>query len=65
MPSKSPKQARLMQAVSHGWHPTNFKGPSKAVAKDFVAADKHKKAAVRHKKLDDWARGKRARPKNS
>lgn len=40
MPSRSKRQARLMQAVAHGWHPDRFKGPSEAVAKEFVAADK-------------------------
>lgn len=40
MPSTSPAQAKLMRAVAHGWHPTHFKGPSVAVAKEFVNADK-------------------------
>lgn len=42
MPSTSQAQARLMRAVAHGWHPSKFKGPSKSVAEDFVAADKGK-----------------------
>ena len=40
MPSKSPAQARLMQAVAHGWKPNRIKGPSRAVAQEFVEADK-------------------------
>ena len=40
MPSKTPKQARLMRAVAHGWKKPGGGGPSKAVAKEFVAADK-------------------------
>jgi len=41
-PSKTPKQKRLMQAVAHGWKPDQMKGPSKAVAKEFVKADQKK-----------------------
>jgi len=40
MPSKSPAQARLMRAVAHGWKPDRMKGPSRAVAREFVEADK-------------------------
>ena len=40
MPSVSEKQAKLMAAVAHGWKPSNFKGPSKAVAEEFNQADK-------------------------
>lgn len=40
MPSHSPKQARLMAAVAHGWHKPGGGGPSVAVAKDFNQADK-------------------------
>lgn len=39
MPSRSKKQARLMRAVAHGWKPTRIKGPSRKVAREFVAAD--------------------------
>jgi hypothetical protein len=42
MPSKSPKQHRLMEAVAHGMKP-KAGGPSKAVAQEFVAADKAKR----------------------
>lgn len=51
MPSKSPAQKRLMDAIDHGWHPSKFKGPSKRVAHEFVEAD-------RKKKLDRWAKSK-------
>ena len=41
-PSKSPKQKKLMQAAAHGWKKPGGGGPSKEVAKEFVAADKAK-----------------------
>jgi len=47
MPSKSPAQAKLMRAVSHGWKPSRMKGPSVKVAKEFVAADKKAKGYQR------------------
>ena len=40
MPSKTPAQKRLMDAVAHGWKKPGGGGPSVKVAKDFVAADK-------------------------
>ncbi len=40
MPDTTYKQHRFMQAVEHGFKPTREKGPSKAVAKEFLAADK-------------------------
>jgi hypothetical protein len=43
MPSKSKKQARLMRAVAHGWKPSRIKGPTRAVAREFVNADKRSK----------------------
>ncbi len=42
MPSTTAKQAHLMAAVAHGWHPTGMKGPPVSVAKEFHAADKKK-----------------------
>lgn len=42
MPSTSKKQHKFMEAVAHGMKPRGGKGPSKAVAKEFVAADKAK-----------------------
>jgi hypothetical protein len=42
MPSKTPKQAKFMKAVAHGFKPDKFKGPSKGVAKEFVKADQRK-----------------------
>ena len=44
MPSVSAKQAHLMAAVAHGWHPpasSGIKVPL-AVAQEFHAADKRK-----------------------
>ena len=41
MPSKSKAQAKLMQAVAHGWKKPGG-GPSKKVAQEFVKADKKK-----------------------
>lgn len=43
MPSVSPAQRRLMLATAHGWKKPGG-GPSVAVAKDFVRADKVKSA---------------------
>lgn len=40
MPSTTPKQARLMAAVAHGWHKPGGGGPPVSVAKDFNRADK-------------------------
>lgn len=37
-----------MRAVAHGWKPKGFKGPSVAVAKDFMAADQKKRPAVKN-----------------
>jgi hypothetical protein len=42
MPSTSKAQARLMQAVAHGWKKPGGGGPPVSVAKEFVAADKAK-----------------------
>src|SRR5262252_218972 len=42
MPSETPKQHHLMEAVAHGWKKPGGGGPSVAVAKEFVAADKGK-----------------------
>ena len=40
MPDLTRKQHDFMQAVKHGFKPTREKGPSKAVAAEFIAADK-------------------------
>ena len=66
MPSTSPAQARLMQAVKHGWKKPGGGGPSVAVAKEFVAADEAKgrrkgasrnrsERAARKESTDKWA----------
>lgn len=40
MPSSTVKQARVMSAIAHGWHPTGkATGIPVAVAKEFHAAD--------------------------
>jgi hypothetical protein len=69
MPSVSPKQAKLMRAVAHGWHKPGGGGPSVAVAKDFMHADEAKKKghrsreqiADRKRATDEWARGGKKR----
>ena len=43
MPSETPKQAKFMSAIAHGWKPSGGKGPSKKVAEEFHRADKGKK----------------------
>ena len=41
MPTKSPAQARLMEGIAHGWHPSGLSHPPpKKVAEEFVEADK-------------------------
>ena len=43
MPSKTPKQARFMRAIAHGWKPSRMKNPpSQAVAREFMKADQRK-----------------------
>ena len=42
MPSTSPKQARFMAAVAHGWKPEGVKTPPLKVAREFNQADKAK-----------------------
>jgi hypothetical protein len=65
VPSKSPAQAKLMRAVSHGWQPPG-KHIDVGVAKEFMHADQRKKAhksregrADRKRELDKWAHGQR------
>lgn len=42
MPSVSPKQAKLMAAISNGWKPTHMKSPpSVAVAREYHLADRY------------------------
>lgn len=48
MPMAPGPQTRLMEGIAHGWKPTGMKKPpSKAVAKEFVAAGT-KKPSVKH-----------------
>ena len=49
MPSKSPAQHRFMEGIAHGMKPNKGKGPSVAVAKEFVAADKGKMETLKGK----------------
>lgn len=49
MPSQSKRQHNLMEAIAHGAKPRAGKGPSPAVAKEFVAADAAKGAAYTRK----------------
>lgn len=39
MPSVSRRQHNFMEMIKHGGKPRSGKGPSQAVASDFVAAD--------------------------
>lgn len=63
MPSSTPKQAKFMRAVAHGFKTSNGKGPSVTVAKEFVKADEAKKKgrrsreqrADRKRSTDAWA----------
>lgn len=56
-----------MRAVAHGFKPSNGKGPSIEVAREFMHADEAKRKGHRsreqvaeHKRsTDEWARGKR------
>jgi hypothetical protein len=67
VPSVSPAQARLMQAVKNGWHKPGGGGPSVAVAKEFVAADQAKKKggrtreqrADRRRSTSQWAEARK------
>lgn len=43
MPSKTPKQAKLMRAAAHNKAFAKKVGVPQKVAKEFVAADKRKK----------------------
>lgn len=47
MPSKTPKQAKFMRAVAHSPEFAKKVGVPMSVGKDFVAADKRKKAPAR------------------
>lgn len=49
MPSSSAKQHRFMEGIAHGMKPRKGKGPSVAVAKEFVAADKGKMESLKGK----------------
>ena len=62
MPSTSQAQHNFMEMIAHGGHPRGGKrGPSVAVAKDFVAADKGKKVKSLPPKASDQAEALRSR----
>ena len=51
VPSKSPKQAKTMSAIAHGWKPKGkAKGIPVKVAKEFHRADAGKKWGSKHKR---------------
>ena len=50
MPSKSAKQHRFMEGIAHGMKTRSGKGPSVAVAREFVAADTGRKFAKKSSK---------------
>lgn len=56
MPSKSPKQAKLMRAVAHGWKKPGGGGPTRAVAKEFMKADM-RRSGVKGYQAGGYARG--------
>ena len=62
MPSTSPAQARLMRAVSRGWHKPGGGGPSVAVAKDFVKADQAKGTHMKKGGMKIRSKGPRLPP---
>lgn len=49
MPAVSKAQNRLMQAIAHGEKPKGGKGPSKAVAEEYVSATKSTKGLPERK----------------
>jgi hypothetical protein len=59
MPSTTPKQARLMAAVAHGWHKPGGGGPPVSVAKEFNQADKGSAMLSKgmHPKVASYAAG--------
>jgi hypothetical protein len=59
MPSTTPKQARLMAAVAHGWHKPGGGGPPVSVAKEFNKADKGSAMLSKgmHPKVASYAAG--------
>lgn len=48
MPSKTPKEARFMRAVAHGWHPDRVPTPKMKVAQDFEQSDEARLPSVQH-----------------
>lgn len=60
MPSSSPKQAKVMSAIAHGWKPTGKAAdiPVK-VAKEFHAADAGKKYGAKHEQSKSAGRALR------
>lgn len=45
------KQERFMQAIAHGWKPTQEEGPSKAVANKWLADAKAARRKAKAKKI--------------
>jgi len=51
MPSSTPKQAKTMSAIAHGWRPTGKAANiPPAVARDFHEADRGRKYGAKKKK---------------
>jgi len=57
MPAKSKAQARLMEAVAHGWKKPGGGGPSVSVAKEFAAATPSTKGLPERKSPKKGRRG--------
>jgi hypothetical protein len=70
VPSSTPRQARFMRAVAHGWKPPGGKAPPVSVAKEFMRADQAKskgrrtreQVSDRKRATSEWAEGKRTAP---
>jgi hypothetical protein len=58
MPSKSQAQHNYMEMLAHGGKSNKGKGPSKAVAREFVAADKGRSSKRLPKHVRKSGRGR-------
>lgn len=62
MPSETPKQAKVMSAIAHGWKPTGSAANIPvSVAKEFHEADAGHKYGAKHGKEDNKSAGRALR----